>query len=224
MLDLHEYGPSVPVLYDDEILYLWPRNLNVDAAVRDLSTTLAREYIRKGAEAAGFTADEYGLFKVAEEQVTQTAGDEDEGICRNAVGLRHCLGILVESRVNMDPRNGPDEVVDRLTASDVVNDEGAAAMRRRVASQMQVVADTLRFMREQGDVAKFTSDSAPLRAAREARPVYFAGADNDPPKPGRSSTRRRAATRSPRRRPRRWPRRSRCTASRRPPRRLAGSP
>ena len=53
VLDLHEYGPRVPVLYDDEILYLWPRNLNVDAQVRDLSRTLAREYIGKGAEAAG---------------------------------------------------------------------------------------------------------------------------------------------------------------------------
>ena len=36
-IDHHEYGPSTPVVYDDELLYLWPRNLNVDAAVHDLA-------------------------------------------------------------------------------------------------------------------------------------------------------------------------------------------
>ena len=174
VLDLHEYGPSVPVLYDDEILYLWPRNLNVDPQVRDLSRTLAREYIGKGAEAAGFTADEYGLYKAGDEEVTQTAGNEDEGICRNAVGLRHSLGILVESAVTMDPRNGPSEPVDE-----------AAVMSRRVASQRQVLADTLRFLREQGELAAAASSGAPARkteeGAKRSAPVYFGGADNDPP-------------------------------------------
>ena len=173
-LDLHEYGPSVPVLYDDEILYLWARNLNVDPAVRDLSRTLAEEYIGKGARAAGFTADEYGLYKAGSQEVTQTAGDEDEGICRNAVGLRHSLGILVESAVTQDPRNGPGELL-----------SGATLNLRRVASQTQVTRDTLRFMREQGTVARHVSESAPRRKAEEGRrrsaPIYFGGADNNPP-------------------------------------------
>ena len=179
VLDLHEYGPSVPVLYDDDILYLWPRNLNADAQVRNLSRTLAEQYIKKGAEAAGYTADEYGLatvsnetVRVGDENVNQTAGNEDEGICRNLMGLRHSLGILVESAVTENPRQSPDELYD-----------GAALNRRRVRSQRQVVADTLRFMREQGDLAKYASDRAPLRAARSTAPVYFGGADNDPPTP-----------------------------------------
>ena len=177
VLDLHEYGPSIPVLYDDDILYLWPRNLNADAQVRDLSRTLAEQYIKKGAEAAGYTADEYGLATVANQTVrvgddnaNQTAGDEDEGICRNAMGLRHSLGILVESAVTANPRQSPQELVDAATLN-----------RRRVASQVQVTSDTLRFMREQGDLAKYASDSSPLRAARSTAPVYFRGADNDPP-------------------------------------------
>ena len=172
VLDLHEYGPSVPVLYDDEVLYLWPRNLNVDPAVRDLSRTLAEEYIGKGARAAGYTADEYGLYKAGPQEVTQTAGDEDEGICRNAVGLRHHLGILVESAVTQDPRN-----LGELTTAQV--------QTRRVASQTQVTLDTLRFMREQGTVARHVSETAPVRKAEEGRrrnaPVYFGGADNNPP-------------------------------------------
>jgi hypothetical protein len=183
VLDLHEYGPSVPVLYDDEVLYLWSRNLNVDAAVRDLARNYCVQYLKPDCERAGFTADEYGLYtvdnktvRVGGDNVNQLAGDEDEGICRNTMGLRHALGVLVESAVTMDPRNGPGELVDQ-----------AAVMRRRVASQTAVVASALRFMREQGDVAKFATDSAPLRKAREGRdqsaPVYFAGADNDPPTP-----------------------------------------
>ncbi|MFP5218980.1 MAG: M14 family metallocarboxypeptidase [Actinomycetes bacterium] len=174
VLDLHEYGPSVPVLYDDDVLYLWPRNLNVDAQVRDLSRTLAEQYIGKGAVAAGYTADEYGLYKVGENEVTQTAGDEDEGICRNAVGLRHKLGILVESAVTQNPRQSPTELVD-----------AAETARRRVASQRQVLADTLRFMRDQGDLAHHASTTAPERKTREgaerSAPVYWRGADNDPP-------------------------------------------
>ena len=173
-LDLHEYGPSVPVLYDDDVLYLWPRNLNVDAQVRDLSRTLAREYIGKGARAAGYTADEYGLYKVGEQEVTETAGGKDERICRNTVGLRHGLGVLVESAVSQDPRRGPAELLST-----------AAVQRRRVASQRQVLADTLRFMREQGDLAAAASTGAAVRKAREgaerSAPVYWAGADNDPP-------------------------------------------
>jgi hypothetical protein len=179
VLDLHEYGPSIPALYDDDILYLWPRNLNADAQVRDLSRTLAEQYIAKGAEAAGYTADEYGLatvgnqtLRVGDDNLNQTAGDEDEGICRNLMGLRHSLGILVESAVTENPRQSPEELVDPATRN-----------RRRVASQVQVTADTLRFMREQGDLAKYASDGAPLRAARSSAPVYFYGADNDPPTP-----------------------------------------
>jgi hypothetical protein len=173
VLDLHEYGPSVPVLYDDEILYLWPRNLNVDPAVRDLSRTLAEEYIAKGARASGYTADEYGLLKAGPQELYQTAGNEDEGICRNAVGLRHHLGILVESAATADPSNGPGEA------------STAVAQTRRVASQTQVTRDTLRFMREQGAIARHVSETAPRRKAEEGRrrdvPVYFGGADNDPP-------------------------------------------
>ncbi|MBC7374364.1 MAG: carboxypeptidase [Frankiales bacterium] len=174
VLDLHEYGPSVPVLYDDEVLYLWPRNLNVDQAVHDLSKELAEDFIAVGARAAGFTADEYGLYKAGPQEVTQTAGDQDEGICRNAVGLRHSLGILIESAVSMDATNGPGE----LTSQDAVN-------LRRVASQTQVTRDTLRFLREKGGIVRAACEGAGTRKAAEGKagsaPVFFGGADNDPP-------------------------------------------
>lgn len=177
VLDLHEYGPSAPVLYDDDVLYLWPRNLNVDAQVHSLSKAVALDYIAPQVEAAGYTADEYGLYAVGDQDVAQTAGDHDEGILRNAMGLRHALGILVESAVTPNPRHGPGEV----TSEAEVN-------LRRVETQKIVAAAALDFMREQGDLARFATEGAPRRKTIEGRrrsePVYFGGADNDPPEAG----------------------------------------
>lgn len=173
-LDLHEYGPSLPLLYDDEILFLWPRNLNVDPQVHGLAKNIGEDYIHEDVEDAGYSADTYGMYAVADQDIHQSAGDGDEGIMRNAMGLRHSLGILVESAVTADPRNGPDEVVDQ-----------AAVNLRRVESQMVVAHSVLRFMREQGNLARIATSGAARRKALEGRrrsaPVYFGGADNQEP-------------------------------------------
>ncbi|MFN2525362.1 MAG: M14 family metallocarboxypeptidase, partial [Actinomycetota bacterium] len=174
VIDLHEYGPGLPVIYDDEVLYLWPRNLNVDEQVHDLAKVLAEEYIALDAEEQGYTADEYGQYEVADQNVYQSAGDADEGIARNTMGLRHSLGILVETRVDMDVRNGPDEVMSQ-----------AAVARRRVASHMAVSLATLRFMRDRGVEAMRVTSQAErrkiLEGLRRSAPLYFGGADNQPP-------------------------------------------
>lgn len=172
VVDLHEYGPGVPLLYDDDLLYLWPRNLNVDPQVHGLSKTLALDYIGKGARTRGYTADEYGQAAVGDQDLAQTAGDGDEGILRNTAGLRHAIGILVETRVDMG--TSPEDI-----------GTPAAVNLRRVASHEGAIADTLRFMREQESIVELATEGAPLRKAREGRersaPVYFGGADNDPP-------------------------------------------
>lgn len=195
VLDLHEYGPSVPVLYDDDLLYLWPRNLNVDPAVQDNARSYCLQYLRPDCQAAGYTADEYGLYKVGpnvgpatglpvDAEVTQTAGDGDEGICRNAMGLRHAMGILVESRVMVNPAQSPDEVAYDGEGGSIYGDS-RAARERRVASQLAVTASTIRYFREQGEAAKAITDGAPARKAREGQdrsaPLYFDGADNEAP-------------------------------------------
>ncbi len=173
-LDLHEYGPSTPVLYDDEVLYLWPRNLNVDGDIHDLALELAGTKIEACSEAAGYTADEYGQDKVGDiHKVQQTAGDEHEGIMRNTMGLRHSLGILVETRVDADVRNGPDELM-----------TNAAVQRRRVAAHVTVVDCVLQFVRDNAAEIKAATDQAPLSKTEEgstrSAPTYFYGADNDP--------------------------------------------
>jgi hypothetical protein len=173
-LDLHEYGPSQPVLYDDSILWLWPRNLNTDAAVHDLAIELGRKYLVPAANAAGYGADEYGQQEVADNDVAQTAGDADEGIMRNAMGLRHVLGILVETRVDADARQSPSEVAD-----------AAEVARRRVDSHMSVLSGLLKFMTERGaEAARVTAEASARKAAEgaaQAGTLYFDGADNAAP-------------------------------------------
>ncbi|MDQ4065832.1 MAG: M14 family metallocarboxypeptidase [Actinomycetota bacterium] len=173
VVDLHEYGPSIPVLYDDEVLVLWPRNLNVDDAIHAQAKELALDYITADAEAAGYSTDEYGMYEIADQDIHQSAGDGDEGIARNAMGLRHSLGILVETRVDSDLRNGPSEL------------EAPSVRMRRVMSHTIAIDATLRFMTERGTrIAAITARARAL-AIKEGRlrnePVYFGGADNEEP-------------------------------------------
>jgi outer membrane protein TolC len=160
-IDLHEYGPSQPVLYDDDVLYLWPRNLNTDQQVHDLAEDLGRNYIKAGAQAAGYTADEYGQQAVGDTDVAQTAGDADEGIARNLMGLRNVLGILVETRVDADPVLDPMELAD-----------DAAVNRRRVESHLTVIGIAFRFMRERGDEAAAVTAGARPNPQLDITPEY----------------------------------------------------
>jgi hypothetical protein len=173
VVDLHEYGPSIPAVYDDEVLVLWPRNLNVDTEIHDQAKELALDYITADAEEAGYTTDEYGQYEAADQDIHQSAGDGDEGIARNAMGLRHSLGILVETRVDSDLRNGPEEM------------NTPAVQMRRVVSHTVAIDAVLRFMRERGPrIAEITRASR-ARAIKEGKlrnePVYFGGADNAEP-------------------------------------------
>ena len=173
VVDLHEFGET-PLVYDDEILYLWTRNLNADLSVRREAKTLAEDYIRPGAEANGQRAGEYGRQRlpVTDYHIPQTAGDEDEGIARNLFGLRHAAGLLLETRVGGDPRTSVDEVVD-----------DAANMNRRVDTHYQAVSDTLLYMRDFGSAAMVVMSNAMERKAREGAErsgkVYFDGQDED---------------------------------------------
>ena len=172
VVDLHEYGPSLPGVYDDEVLVLWPRNLNVDDQVYGRAKELAAR-IKSEEEAAGYTTDEYGQYKVGDYHLHQAAGDGDEGIARNAMGLRHSLGILVETRVDQDLRNGLDELT------------SAGVQRRRVAAHVIAIDAVLGFMRDQGIAIADITDAARSAAVEEGadrtEPVYFGGADNTEP-------------------------------------------
>jgi predicted deacylase len=180
IVDHHEYGPGQPLLYDDDLLYLWPRNLNADPDVRAAAKAFCLDYIKRDAEAQGYTADEYGLSKVGPNvgpvqlpagmpTGAQTAGDWDDGIARNAAGIRNTMGILVESAVS-------------ARAYDAA--EATNTMRRRVASQRVVMASTLRHLRERGTTSRELVQQARIdqitRGAEQA-PVFFDGQDEPHP-------------------------------------------
>lgn len=169
--DMHEYGSRA--LYDPELLFLWPRNRNVDPAVYRLSRRLSLRYVGAGAEEAGFSAGVYGILTLNGQQVAQDAGDEDERILRNAVGLRHAVGLLIESDVRANRRN-PEEANDPV-----------AVQVRRVATQVQAGIDVLRFQRDRATEIEAATEEAGPRAAAEGaardEPFYLGGADNDLP-------------------------------------------
>ncbi|HEV3473910.1 MAG TPA: M14 family metallocarboxypeptidase [Actinomycetota bacterium] len=175
-IDLHEYGPSQPVLYDDDVLYLWPRNLNVDPLIRTMGKSFTQQSLKPCVNAAGYTADEYGLQAVGDIDVAQTAGDHDEGIMRNTMGLRHSIGILVETAVS--PSTNPQQLPNEAGST-------AAQQRRRVASHRTVIDCSLTYFRQNATAIKQATDHAPLRKMGEgfalSAPVYFGGADNQAP-------------------------------------------
>lgn len=154
--DLHEFGPSEP-FYVKDVLWLWPRNLNVAPGVHDLSETLSRSFVRPSVEAAGRTSGVYGILIDPEtgEPAGQIAGDGQERILRNTGGLKHGMGLLVETNVDNTPRF-------------------------RVDSHLLALDGTQSFVRANRSAVE--AANAASRAVRTG-PVYFGGADNQAPDP-----------------------------------------
>ena len=181
-MDHHEYGPIIPALYDDDVLYLWSRNLNVYEPLRDLGRTFSDDFLEPCVEGQGYRADEYGQQSIGEGidpvpdlDLQQTAGDWDDGISRNAAGLRHSIGILIESFV-----------------PDLVNQDGPTAIpfrTRRVAAQVAVIDCTMQWMRENGqagyDVTRASMAAKAIEGAERSEPLFFDGQDEDPTLLGR---------------------------------------
>lgn len=168
--DLHEYGPD-PGVYDRQLIYLWPRNLNVDDRVHDLSEALSLSYVGPAARAAGYSTGIYGIWYRDGQPIAQVAGDEQERILRNLAGLRHSLGILVEAN------NAPTIAAERADVR-VLN-------RRRVDSQVVAELASLRLLRDRAAAVQSATEASVVRAVEEGRsqtePVFWRGADNDLP-------------------------------------------
>ncbi|WP_330270145.1 M14 family zinc carboxypeptidase [Lentzea sp. NBC_00516] len=154
--DLHEFGPSEPY-YVKDVLWLWPRNLNVAPGVHDLSESLSRSYVRPSVEASGRTSGVYGIYvdPVTGEPVRQVAGDGQERILRNTGGLKHGMGLLVETNVDNTPAY-------------------------RVQSHLLALDGTQSFVRTNRSAIE--AANAASRAVRTG-PIYFGGADNQAPDP-----------------------------------------
>ncbi|ROP43674.1 M14 family zinc carboxypeptidase [Pseudokineococcus lusitanus] len=168
VVDVHEYGGRADV-YDRDLIRLWPRNLNVDEGLRARAVELADDFIDPAVEAEGWSTGVYGIWNgPGGEPIAQVAGDGDERIMRNAVGLKHTVGQLTESQTRA------------LTAEEQA--DPTVNTNRRVDTNVLALRGSLDMLRTQGaelrrETAAAEREAARLGAAGEGY-IRFGGADN----------------------------------------------
>ncbi|WP_406864051.1 M14 family metallocarboxypeptidase [Streptomyces sp. HUAS MG47] len=173
--DLHEYGGTSPY-YDKDLLALWPRNLNTAPDVHAEANALSERHVRPAVSAAGRTTGIYGLWTdpLTGETIKQVAGDGQERILRNTAGIKHAVGLLVETRV------------DPLTAAEKA--DPALNHRRRVDTHLTALDGAFAYVDARRGAIEAATSAARRAGLADRGPVHLGGADNDPAEPGETLT------------------------------------
>lgn len=128
-------------------------------------------HVRPAAEEAGFSSGVYGIWTdpVTGEPLQQVAGDGQERILRNTAGLKHAVGLLVETRV------------EALTEAE--SKDPALNHRRRVDTQRAALEGAFGYVDARRGRIEAATGLARLTGFADRGPVYLGGADNDPAEP-----------------------------------------
>ncbi|MCT4353258.1 M14 family metallocarboxypeptidase [Streptomyces sp. Je 1-79] len=168
--DLHEYDGTSPY-YDKDLLALWPRNLNTDDHVHDEAHALSESHVRPAAGRAGFSSGLYGIWTdpLTGQPVKQVAGDGQERILRNTAGVKHSVGLLVETRIE--------------ALTDAEKADEARNHRRRVGTHLAALKGAFSYVEERRGRLGAATAAARHTGFADRGPVLLGGADNDPAEP-----------------------------------------
>lgn len=148
-LDAHEGSPRHQPEETPWLRIAWQRNLNVDDQLYDLNVAMVEDYVFPGVQAAGFP--DTGHYGSADD------GEESSQFLSQSLGLRHGLGLLIESF--------------------------GGTLATRVDLQLATAHEALRFQRENAEAVAEVVAGAPDRAAARgsdrSEPFYLRGADWD---------------------------------------------
>lgn len=145
IVDAHERPRDVG---GPDIEMLWPRNLNVYEPLRALNKEMVQDYLRPDVESAGYSTELYGT--------PPNSGSGSERILRNMAGLRHSLGLLLETAGKHEPKE-------------------------RVTIHKKTMDSVLEFYRERFDDVSKVTDDAPKckkKAGENQKPFYLKGTKN----------------------------------------------
>ncbi|SFA99810.1 PA domain-containing protein [Lentibacillus halodurans] len=92
-IDAHERPSGA----SPEMEMVWPRNLNIDGPLRELSKEMVQDYLMPDVEEAGFTTGIYGS--------PNSSTNGNERVLSNMLGLRHGIGLITESAGRAKPED-----------------------------------------------------------------------------------------------------------------------
>lgn len=167
--DLHEYRPRP--YHEADLMYLWPRNRNVDNRIHRLARRMSQDYSAADVENEGYTTGVFGVLVKDGEPYLQVAGDGRARALRNYGGLAHVVGMLSETA---NQPLTPEEEVDPT----LLNRRRVEVSYLSAVGSAEMILENHRLLLRQTSAAERRATQA---GANQSGVVYFGGQDNRRP-------------------------------------------